>query len=267
MIVCADDYGLRDDIDRAILALVDGGRLSAVSCLVAFERWSASALTNLLAFGPRIDIGLHFCLTDENLSLSCAGASDFSQGRFSRYGPLLRRSLIGRADRRETAKELATQYGLFVERCDRSPDYIDGHVHVHQLPGIRDGVLDFLSSLPPGSRPYVRNTYLPLGELRRRGLPWLKPAAIGAFGRKMFHRLRSAGVPTNRGFSGIYDFGKSSCYPSYFPKFVDCLTEANGMLVVHPGHDEAWRHQEFRVINQSPLPPGRLNRFQRGPGA
>jgi hypothetical protein len=128
-------------------------------------------------------------------------------------------------------------------------------------------VLDFLSSLPPGNRPYVRNTFLPLRELRRRGLPWLKPAAIGAFGRTMFDRLRAAGIPTNRGFSGIYDFRDWSRYPDYFPKFVDCLTEPNGLLVVHPGHDDDWRQQEFAVLSQARLPPGRLNRFQRGSGA
>src|SRR5215472_15124734 len=101
MIVCADDYGLRDDIDRAILALVEGGRLSAVSCVVAFERCSSSALAKLLAFGPRIDVGLHFCLTNENLPLSAPSASAFSRDRFPQYGSLLRHSLLGRASRQE----------------------------------------------------------------------------------------------------------------------------------------------------------------------
>src|SRR4051812_45503662 len=34
MILCADDYGLSHDIDRAILDLCRAGRLTAVSCMV-----------------------------------------------------------------------------------------------------------------------------------------------------------------------------------------------------------------------------------------
>src|SRR2546422_7241019 len=44
MILCADDYGLSEDIDRAILELCRSGRLTAVSCMVALERCSADSL-------------------------------------------------------------------------------------------------------------------------------------------------------------------------------------------------------------------------------
>ena len=49
MILCADDYGLSEDIDRAILELCRSGRLTAVSCMVALERCSAESLRELLA--------------------------------------------------------------------------------------------------------------------------------------------------------------------------------------------------------------------------
>ena len=70
MIICADDYGMRADIDRAILELCGDGRLSAVSCMVLFERCDGAALEKLRAHEAHTDLGLHFCLTDENLPLS-----------------------------------------------------------------------------------------------------------------------------------------------------------------------------------------------------
>ena len=70
MIICADDYGLREDIDRAILELCNRRRLTAVSCMVLFERCNAGALKRLLAHEGNVDIGLHLCLTDEGLPLS-----------------------------------------------------------------------------------------------------------------------------------------------------------------------------------------------------
>src|SRR5260221_6226051 len=62
MIVCADDFGLRDDINSAVLELCGLGKLSAVSCMVVLERCSLTAVKPLLVHQGRIDIGLHLCL-------------------------------------------------------------------------------------------------------------------------------------------------------------------------------------------------------------
>jgi YdjC-like protein len=266
MIVCADDYGLREDINNAILALVAQGRLSAVSCLVALERCTPAVLAELVGHGPRVDLGLHLCLTDEALPLSPTEIRPDADGSSPRFSILLRRSLLGRLNRRQMAAEVSAQYELFLEKCDRKPDFIDGHLHVHQLPGIRDGLLDFLGSLPLPDRPYVRNTGSAIHRLWRGRLPWLKTAFIGAFGASMCHHLRAAGVPTNRGFAGIYDFRRSNRYADYLPRFVSCLDHANGLLVVHPGHEEPWRQHEFQALRVFGFPAGSPNRFQRGFG-
>jgi hypothetical protein len=263
MILCADDYGLRGDINRAILDLSGSGRLSAVSCMVAFEQCTAAVLSKLLAYQDRIDIGLHVCLTHEQPDFCSARGGNRGPASFPPYAELVRRALTRRVQRRDVARQVSAQYELFVKKCGRRPDHIDGHLYVHQLPGVRAGLLDFLSSLPAGSGPYVRNTRLAVRDLWRRRLPWVKSAFIGAFGNWMSRRLRALGVPTNTGFAGIYDFRDWNRYPEYFPRFMSCLEHANGLLVVHPGQDEDWRRQELAVLGQFPFPPGRLNRFQR----
>ena len=250
MIICADDYGLSEDVDRAILELCGLGRLSAVSCMVALERCTASELKKLLAHQTAVDVGLHLCFADETLP------------NFPAYGPYLRRSLLGRISAREIFSQVASQYEQFLQKCGRRPDYLDGHLHAHQLPGIREGVIEFVLSLPVNARPYLRNTREPLGNIWRENLPWLKTAFIGAFGKRMLTQLHAAGLPTNDGFAGIYDFHDWAKYPDYFPRFVRCLGERNGILVVHPGGKEDWRRQEFETLRTFPFAPGAVRRFQ-----
>jgi hypothetical protein len=168
-------------------------------------------------------------------------------------------------DRREMIETVAAQYDLFLRKCGVRPDFLDGHLHVHQLPRVASAVEAFVLSLPAESRPYVRNTHLPLSELRSRRLPWLKAGFIETFGRPMLQRLSHAGIRTNRGFAGIYDFKKFREYPAYLPRFLECLPNPNGILVVHPGCGEDWREQELKTLREFEFSPGILNRFERLP--
>jgi chitin disaccharide deacetylase len=256
MIICADDYALRADIDRAILTLCAAGRLSAVSCMVLFERCDRAAMEKILAHQGAVDIGLHFCLTNENLPLS----PPLEKTRLPEFKTLFRRALLRNFKPDEIFNQLAVQYDLFQKKTGRAPDYIDGHLHAHQLPGVAEELVRFVRSLPAASRPYLRNTQLPLADLRQRRLPWLKAGFIGWFGTRLGKMLRAENLATNTGFAGIYDFKNWRCYPEYFPKFADCLDQANGILVTHPGFDEAWRQSEFAVLQNH---QGRVNRFQR----
>lgn len=263
MIVCADDYGLAEDIDEAILELSGAGRLSAVSCMVLLERCNQELLAMLLGSQPAVDIGLHFCLTDEHLPLSRPETLPTWGGAVPAFGALFRRSLARALRPSDIQVHLAAQYELFVAKCARTPDFIDGHLHAHQLPGVREALVDFVLKLPPASRPYIRNTQLPLNQLRQRRLPWLKAGLIGVFGARMAELLRASGLRTNNGFAGIYDFRQWPKYAGYFARFADCLPDPNGILVVHPGTREEWRRQEFETLRRFPFPPGSPGRYRR----
>ncbi len=259
MIVCADDYGLRREIDDAILELCRLGRLSAVSCMVAFQRCDAAVLAPLLAHQAKLDIGLHLCLTDENLALSAAPR----ERNLPEFKTFLRRALLGKLDPEEISGVIASQYELFLKKCARPPDHIDGHLHVHQLPGVRAALVDFLGRLPPDQRPYIRNTRMDGRELRRRRLPWTKAVFIGAWGRQMRRLLEVRQLRTNNGFAGIYDFRDWREYPELLPRFVECLSGPNGLLVVHPGLKQDWRRQEFECLRDFAGLEKRINRFQK----
>jgi chitin disaccharide deacetylase len=262
MIACADDYGLSDDINEAILKLCQAKKLSAVSCMAVLERCTGKSLAELRRCEATVDIGLHFCLTDEGLPLSspCSGARPRI---FDSFGHLLRLALVGQVSAEEITSQVSTQYYLFSEKCGRRPDFIDGHLHVHQLPGVRKGLLDFILGLPSDCRPYVRNTRPSLWQLSRNRLPLFKAIAIGLFGTRIWKQLQATGLPTNDGFAGVYDFRNWREYPEFLPRFAACLDHPNGILVVHPGFKETWRRQEFKMLSEFAFPPGMPNRFQR----
>jgi hypothetical protein len=257
MIICADDYGLREDIDRAILELCSLEKLSAVSCMVTLARFDGELAMPLLEHQNRIDIGLHFCLTDEGLPLSSPESESFT------FGNLIWRSFSNQLNPAVVFRQVANQYELFLRKFGRPPDHIDGHLHVHQLPPVRSGLVEFILTLPPDSRPYIRNTAASLGGIRSAGLPWMKAGIIGALGGRMKRVLEEAKISTNSGFTGIYDFQDWPMYSSYFEKFAGCLSDPDGMLVVHPGMDEDWRRSEYETLRQRAFSGFSLNRFRK----
>jgi hypothetical protein len=263
MIVCADDFGLAEDINRAILELCRLGQLSAVSCMAALPQCTAEVMQELLKYQASVDIGLHLYLADKHSPGLVSGDEVEISLAVPTYNAFLRRALSGKVQAEAIAEQISAQYECFLEKIGRRPDFIDSHLYVHQLPGAREGLMRFALGLPALCRPYFRNTQVGLRELRSRRLPWFKAFLIGRFGAAMFTLLSAASLPTNRGFAGIYDFRSWPQFPQYLPRFVDCLSDANALLVTHPGGNEKWRLHEFKTLRGFSFPKGPPTRFVR----
>ena len=165
MILCADDYGFRADIDAAILELCGSGRLSAVSCLAALERCQPAALEQLRAHESRVDIGLHLCLADETLPRPDWAAIGSLPPCFPAYGVYLRRSLSRRINTREAAAQVSAAVRAL-------PQEMRPKTRFHRRPSLRAptaggpaGVDCFCPESPANCRPYIRNTRPPLRRL------------------------------------------------------------------------------------------------------
>lgn len=224
MIICADDFGLASDINEAILDLARRKRISSVSCMVALPQCSRESLKPLIELGASLDLGLHFVMNERSpVDLNGFGS-------------------------KKAKKKIAEQYALFVEKTGREPDFIDGHFHVHQLPGIGKGVLDFIGGLPEIKRPYVRNTYVPIKKILRQNISIAKNVAISFLGGFFLNKIKAKCFKTNHGFSGIYDYAHYENYPRYLKVFLECMESKNGILMVHPGYQEAWRKKEFETL-------------------
>src|SRR5262245_36250019 len=135
--LCADDYGISTAVNTAIRDLIVRGRLNATSVMTAapgFSRSEAVALS-LLNSGDlqRVAIGLHVTLTAPFRPLS-PGYQPTDDDAFLSLGPTLAYGSLRLLRRKALAAEIATQLEAFVAAFGRTPDFIDGHQHVHLFP-------------------------------------------------------------------------------------------------------------------------------------
>ena len=263
MIVCADDFGMMADIDSAVLDLAEKGRISAVSCMVALGNFDRSAFSKLLLLGDRVDIGLHLTMTDIPPVHATFGVDSLLQptGIFHPMRGLLRKGMLGALNPDDVARETHSQYDRFIQFAGQPPDYLDSHLHIHQFPGVRTGVLKFLDALDPSERPYIRNSAMSLRKIFQQRVSPLKCLAIGFFGMRFHKTLQKRGLRTNSGFAGIYAYNGNRAYDGYLRRFVKCMEGRNGILMTHPGKIEAWREIEYRVLLEAECLTGKINRF------
>lgn len=219
LVVCIDDYALRPGVDEAVLALARQGRVSATSCLVGTPRWPAAAAA-LQALGAAIDIGLHLDFTESPLDRTLR----------SGLGAFMARAYLGQLPRRRIVGEVRAQFDAFEDGLGRSPDHVDGHQHVHQLPVVRDALLDELARRG-WTHPWLRGTRCPPAE------PGAKPRVIAALGgRHLRARAWKLGIPVSGHLLGVYGFdADAGGYQRLLAQWLQRATDGD-VLMCHPGH-------------------------------
>jgi len=232
LIVCADDYAIAPGVSRAIRELAEAGRLSATGAMTAMPRWTEAAAA-IKPLTGRIAIGLHLTLTMQKPLGAMPSLAP--NGTLPSIGALSRRAQTGRLPLAEIAAELARQLDKFETHLGRPPDFIDGHQHVHQLPGVRDLVLDAVAGRLAKHGAWVRDTWDAPANLLRRFSS--EGAIVALLGSGLHARARARGIPANRGFTGVYPFGKVALGEA-MPRLL-AGARAHTMLMVHPGHPDA----------------------------
>ncbi len=211
VVICADDFGWGPAVNAGILSLVDLGRLTAVSCDVEAPAFAAGAAA-LRARDGSVELGLHLDLAPHRAGLLA----------------LLARSAARVVDRRAVKRRIEAQLDAFEQATGRPPDFVDGHQHVHQLPAVRDTLLDVLAVRHGPSLPWVRNTV----PRRPRGPKSVVIAALG--GVQLRRELRRRGVRHNADFAGVYDFDPRAAYQALARRWLADLSD-RGLLLCHPG--------------------------------
>src|SRR5262249_17305579 len=129
-ILCADDFGMTRGISEAILSLVEGRRLSATSALVTGPLWPRYAPL-IARLRSSVAVGRHI-----NLSFGRPlGAMPrlAPGGIFPGVPAVIRQAVAGRIDASEIASEVERQLDCFATYAGFSPDFVDGHHHLHVL--------------------------------------------------------------------------------------------------------------------------------------
>ena len=235
ILICADDYGIAPGVSTAIRALVAARRLSATSCMVVGARWDEEA-PRLRPFKGSLDIGLHFTLTDlpplgpmPDLAIA---------GRLPPLRTVIRRALLGRLDTSEIAAELERQIDRFIARMGFEPAFLDGHQHVHQLPGVRDAVVDVFGRRLQPVGAWMRFPAVPLADLVTRRIAFVRTAAITGLGLGFRRRCGARGIPGNSGFRGVRGFANEAPYPQLMAHFLKNI-DRGGLIMCHPGIADA----------------------------
>jgi len=254
LILCADDYGLAPGVSRAIVRLLAAGRLSAASCITVTRFWPEQAAA-LRPFADRADIGLHLTLTDLKPLGSLPELAP--AGTLPPITTLLARALLRRLPRQEIAAEFERQLAAFESAFGRPPAFLDGHLHVQQLPMVRDVVIELWQRRLRGAGAWLRIA----DELALEN--GIKGLTIALLGRGLRRRARQAGAPANDRFAGVYDLTDRVPYGALFERFVAGNGAPNQRLLVmcHPGEVD----DELRAVDPVTAAREAELRFLEGP--
>lgn len=230
LIVNADDFGLCDSVNAAVIDAFAAGCLSSTTLLV--NGAAAQAAAALARAHPRLGVGLHFNLT---LGAPSAAAADVpallgADGRFPQRDEIARRALRGRLDRVQLRRELCAQFDAFAALGLR-PTHVDSHQHVHALPPVFDVVAAECAARGlPLRQPAVLRLGAARPDLGRR----LRSGLLALFNRRNAWRWRGR-LHSNRGFASLFDFGAVPAQPAA-RHYRELLTSAAGdplELMVH----------------------------------
>ena len=252
----ADDLGLADGVDAAIIDLARRGQIQGASLLVngpsaaaAVEAWRD------LADPPPLT--LHLCLTEGH---RMPNSPDLPTG----FGTLLLASILP-WQRQRIAPQLRTvllqQISRYRQLTGLQRIRLDGHQHIHLVPLVLDAVLDLARS---ESITWVRTTREPLPEGLSLKLWWrslqtgglIKWLVLQLLSELAIPRLRRAGIPTNQRFAGVLFsgsmFGKAlrrSWITAHSPSTIPRASRP--VVLIHPARRHAAAGMDQETFQQS----------------
>jgi hypothetical protein len=233
-VLIADDFAITEGVSEAILALLATERLSGTGIMTNQPGWRDLA-ASLQPHWDRRDLGLHLTLT---LGAPLGAMPIMApSGRLPDLKALLRASLTGQISRREVQAEIIRQIEAFSQATGRLPEFIDGHQHVHVLPGVRGALFDAIEAVRPGWRPWLRDPADGLGAILARGVSVGKSLVIAALAQGVGRTARLRGFATNEGFSGASGFDPHGSYEQDFQRYL-MVPGRRHLIMCHPGHSD-----------------------------
>lgn len=236
--VAVDDFGLHAGVNAAAMALAQQGRVSAIGCMVGAPQWPQGAVL-LRGLDPaQVDVGLHLDLTEH--SVLPGVRRPLSQWLLRAYAGALDASLLRR--------EIDAQLDAFASAVGRAPAFVDGHQHVHQLPGVREPLLQALQVR--GWTPWLRDTRRPPRAGVGKG--WvIETLGSGALRRQ----AQGQGLRQNGHLLGVYGFdGDAGRYLALLRGWL-AQAQQGDVLMCHPATEApaddgigAARVREYAVL-------------------
>lgn len=244
LIVNADDFGLTKLVSQGILDAHHYGIVTSTSLIANEEAFDAAIAMSGRA--PRLSVGVHLALT-QGIPVSPAFEVPTlvdAHGRlYLTPGQFLNRIVTRRISLRDIEIELRAQIAK-VLRAGITPTHLDGHKHVHVLPGISEIVIRLAQEF---GIPSVRCPMeeLPLARLAHclRGSPvgvlkqYVVGRAVSWFARRFRLRLTPAGLNYPAHFYGLSQAGFLN--GERLEEILRALPGGASELLCHPGYADS----------------------------
>lgn len=241
IIMSADDFAQSEDIDAGILQLISMGRLTAASCLTLSPRWQVAAKTITPEIRKQADIGLHLDFTQ------------YPQVLRNELPKLIIKTYCRALPYAAIVQSIHRQLDSFEQALGTAPDYIDGHQHVHQLPQIREALIEALTQRYPRQLPWLRISK----PLRQDGI---KAIVIGTLGAKALEKLAlAANIRHTEYLLGVYDFNiTQQDYEKKLNTWFSLNCMGTAAFMCHPATSYAANSMQIA----DPIYPARLTEYQ-----
>lgn len=226
LIINADDFGLSEGINRGIIEAFRAGSVTSTSVMVGMPAFGHAV--SLAHDMPSLGIGLHFTLTAGPPLTRAPSLVDEVTGEFLRAPALVRRALAGRVRSREVEDECTAQIAA-ARRAGLRLTHLDGHHHVHLLPGVRAAVRRVVEAerIPAVRRP---------SERVFGGVAWRRVAERALVGvLAPYVDPATWHVATTDHFEGSALLGARR-FHSLLLRLLDSLQSGTTELMVHPGY-------------------------------
>ncbi len=260
----ADDFGLTEATNKAIISLLESNKLNSTSLIVngsatnsAIEGWKKNS---------KFPLYLHLCLTEGPATTLKRNIISLTNKK-----GLLKQSFINlffisflpkkntrrKRVKEELRKEIYSQIYLFKKLTGLNSIKIDGHQHIHLVPI----VLEILLEIAPFENiKWLRTTNEPIPTdiafknwyiaISKGGcIKWLILQALSYFAKL---RLYKASIKTNSGFSGVIFTGhmsKSILIQAW--KELEVLKTSHlktpPMILLHPGEILSQYENDFAL--------------------
>ena len=231
----ADDFGLAEGVDEAILALAQDGLLDGASLLVEGPTATAAAARWRTLPKP-LTLCLHLCLTEGPESENCPDLP-------ASFGQLLLASVLPSRRRRlkpQIARRIDAQINRYRALTGLREINVDGHQHIHLVPIVLDCLL------LQADIHWIRTTAEPLptglplkswvSAVRDGGLlKWLVLRVLTGLARP---RLQKRSIHTNARFAGVLFTGRMS--GAELEAAESCLNGGD-LLLAHPAAEGSSR--------------------------
>jgi hopanoid biosynthesis associated protein HpnK len=239
LIVNADDFGLTDGVNRAILELHRDGLLTSTT-LMARAAATDKAI-EIASATPSLGVGCHVVLVDGEPILPAQKLPTLVDSRSGRFfptlGAFLSRLLAGRIRSAEIEAEAAAQMERLQSR-GIALTHIDTHKHAHIFPAVLRPVLRAAREAGIGA---VRNPFEPAWSRQATpGAPWLRRVEVSLLWRlePAFRSIvAEEGFRTTDGALGVLATGTLDA--ATVASLLSALPEGVFELVSHPGYNDA----------------------------